>query len=224
MPIEVASSCEIISRNCSQFLSFLSLCVGRRWWNFENAHKITNKYEQQTIIHHHTYPCTHGCNMLDVATTSARMLGSSENIRDRIQATYNNLYMLSHWRHLKIFEVLLCLSLSLWAEGVHGIRETQERDCSAGRGYVSITCPFLFKSLSFSTLCRQIFNPCISQQYVQACMNKIAGIQQLDWKFLLRQSMSQCIISWVFGAAEELYSARCFAATLWNYMDFLLFF
>lgn len=113
MPIEVASSCEIISRNCSQFLSFLSLCVGRRWWNFENAHKITNKYEQQTIIHHHTYPCTHGCNMLDVATTSARMLGSSENIRDRIQATYNNLYMLSHWRHLKIFEVLLCLSLSL---------------------------------------------------------------------------------------------------------------
>ena len=162
MPIEVASSCEIISRNCSQFLSFLSLCVGRRWWNFENAHKITNKYEQQTIIHHHTYPCTHGCNMLDVATTSARMLGSSENIRDRIQATYNNLYMLSHWRHLKIFEVLLCLSLSLWAERVHGIRETQERDCSAGRGYVSITCPFLFKSLSFSTLCRQIFNPCIS--------------------------------------------------------------
>ena len=138
MPIEVASSCEIISRNCSQFLSFLSLCVGRRWWNFENAHKITNKYEQQTIIHH-TYPCTHGCNMLDVATTSARMLGSSENIRDRIQATYNNLYMLSHWRHLKIFEVLLCLSLS--RRGAWNPWNTRERLLSRKRvrvHYVSI--------------------------------------------------------------------------------------
>ena len=92
---------------------------------------------------------------------------------------------------------------------MHGIRETQERDCLAGRGYVSVR--------------RQMFNPCISQQYVQSCMNKIAGIQQLDWKFLLRQSMSQCIISinilslWSRGVqhlpdvSQPPYVFRCFS-------------
>ena len=121
------------------------LCID--WKEMVKVSKCTHDYEHQpsyNIIHIPAHVLATFW-MLQVATTSARMLVSSKKIRDRLRVTSSNALA------LKTSEVVLCLSLS--RKGAWNACNTRERLLSRKRVGIHF-----FPDLSLSLCCAGRFS------------------------------------------------------------------